>query len=141
MKMPTVTCKPHTVQLDANGLVNISPNDVFDNGDDNCGTVNPVSVAPNSFPCNDLGENLVILTANDGNGNTNTCEATVTVEDNTMPSVTCRPHTVQLAANGTASILPNDVFDNGNDNCGTVNLVSVAPNTFSCNNLEGTPLP
>lgn len=46
---------------------------------DNCG--NPVSVSLSNFEfnCKNIGENIVTVTADDGNGGISTCEATVTV--------------------------------------------------------------
>jgi hypothetical protein len=132
---PTVTCKDKTAYLDATGHASITPSDVYASGSDNCGTVNLVSVVPSSFDCSELGANTVTLTVNDGNGNSNTCQATVTVADSTPPSVTCQNKTVYLDAAGQASITPSDVYASGSDNCGTVNLVSVTPNAFTCANL------
>jgi hypothetical protein len=132
---PAVNCKPKTVYLNASGNAGIVPADVYLSGSDNCGTVNLVSVTPNSFTCANLGANSVTLTVNDGHGNVNTCTATVTVTDNTPPTVTCKPKTLYLDTTGNASIVPGDVYLSGSDNCGTVNLVSVVPNSFTCANL------
>ena len=132
---PVLTCQNHTVNLDAMGNATISPSDVYGTGSDNCGTVNLVSVVPNVFTCADLGPNVVTLTVNDGNGNMSTCTATVTVVDNTPPVITCQNHTVNLDAMGNATITPSDVYGTGSDNCGTVNLVSVVPNMFTCADL------
>jgi hypothetical protein len=132
---PTVVCKPFTAYLDNLGAVNLTPNDVFQSGADNCGTVNPASVAPNVLNCSNLGANTVTLTVNDGNNNTATCTASVTVIDNIAPTVVCKPFTAYLDHLGTVNIVSNDVFQSGADNCGTVNLASVLPNTFNCSNL------
>ncbi len=133
--VPSVLCKAYTAVLDGNGSASITPSDVYDSGSDNCGTVNLVGVLPNTFDCGDLGNHTVTLTVNDGNGNSATCTATVTVEDNTVPSVLCKAYTAVLDGNGSASITPSDVYDSGSDNCGTVNLVGVMPNTFGCGDL------
>ena len=132
---PSVTCKNRTANLNANGSKTIQPSFVFQSGSDNCGTVNLASVSPNSFNCTNLGPNTVTLTVNDGHGNTNTCTSTVTLMDNMKPSVTCKNHTVGLNASGSAAIIPENVFQSGSDNCGTVNLISVSPNSFNCNSL------
>ena len=78
---PIVTCRPATVQLDATGMGSLAASDVFDSAgsSDNCGTVTPQSVTPSSFSCSDAGSQSVTLTVSDGNGNTSTCMATVTV--------------------------------------------------------------
>jgi hypothetical protein len=129
---PTVFCKNATVNLNAAGTVSVAPATVFQSGTDNCGTVNPASVAPSSFSCVNLGANTVTLTAADGSGNTATCTATVTIVDNTAPTVTCKNATVNLNAAGTGSLAMAAVFQSGSDNCGTVNQVSVSPNSFTC---------
>ncbi|MEI6411758.1 MAG: HYR domain-containing protein, partial [Bacteroidota bacterium] len=131
---PSVTCKNASVNLNAAGAASITTADVFQSGSDNCGVVNQVSVTPNSFTCANTGANTVTLTVNDGKGNNNTCTATVTVSDVTPPTVVCKNATVNLNAAGTASITTADVFQSGSDNCGTVNQVSVTPNSFTCAN-------
>ncbi len=79
-----------------------------------------VSVVPNTFNCSNIGNNNVVLTVNDGHGNTATCNAVVTVSDNTPPLLTCKNISVNLNGSGSASIVPTDVFQSGSDNCGTV---------------------
>ena len=90
---PTAACRPTTVQLNASGTGSISASDVFDaaNSSDNCGSVNPQSASPSTFSCANLGNNMVTLTVNDGNGNTATCMASVMVEDpdNNCNQVVC----------------------------------------------------
>jgi hypothetical protein len=132
---PTVVCKNTTAYLNVQGTATITAAQVFQSGTDNCGVVNPASVAPNTFDCAKLGANMVTLTVNDGNGNNATCVATVNVADNLAPVVNCKPFTANLNAAGTISILPTNVFQSGTDNCGVVNTQSVSPNTFSCANL------
>ncbi|MDR4469758.1 MAG: right-handed parallel beta-helix repeat-containing protein [Nitrospira sp.] len=132
---PTALCQNATLNIDANGMAGLLATQVNNGSTDNCGTVNLQSVSPNSFTCGNLGPNQVALTVNDGNGNTNTCNATVTVQDITQPNVVCKNHTAALNANGSATITTADAFDNGSDNCGTVNQVSVLPNSFTCSNL------
>jgi hypothetical protein len=82
---PTVVCKPFTAALNAQGIASVATADVYASGSDNCGTINQVSVSPNTFTCNNFGPNNVTLTVNDGNGNTATCQTTVTVDKTTAP--------------------------------------------------------
>ncbi|MFQ5445971.1 MAG: HYR domain-containing protein, partial [Saprospiraceae bacterium] len=135
--LPSVTCKAYTAVLDANGQASITMSDVYDSGSDNCGTVDLVNVTPYSFDCGDVGANTVTLFVNDSHGNFNNCTATVTVADNSIPTVTCKNVTAQLDANGQASIVPADIFDSGDDNCGSANisLVSVSQGSFGCSDL------
>lgn len=92
---PSVICQDVIVYLDGNGTASIVPNDVFQSASDNCGTINQVSVLPNTFDCGNLGDNAVMLAINDGNGNTVDCTATVTVNDNIN---SCAPLPVTLIA-------------------------------------------
>ncbi|MDP3913850.1 MAG: choice-of-anchor D domain-containing protein [Bacteroidota bacterium] len=81
-----------------------------------------------------VGVTTVTITATNLCGNP-ACSFTVSVVDNTPPSVTCKSTTVYLNSAGTASIVPADVYLTGSDNCGTVNMVSVYPSSFTCANL------
>jgi hypothetical protein len=131
---PVVQCKPATVALNASGTGSITPSDVYLSGSDNCGTVNLVSVTPNSFTCANIGANTVTLTVNDGHGNISTCTATVTVQDNVAPTAVCQNVTVQLNAAGTASVTAAQVNNGSSDNC-AIQSMSVSPNTFTCANV------
>ena len=76
---PTVSCQNVTITLSSSGSASIIPEDVYASGTDNCGAVNLVSVTPSTFNTTNIGANTVTLLVNDGNGNTATCQATVTV--------------------------------------------------------------
>ncbi len=137
---PTIVCKNYSASLNASGAASVIMANVFQSGSDNCGTVNPALVVPSTFTCTNIGTNTVVLTANDGNGNTATCSATVTVVDAIAPTVICQHITTNLNAAGTASITPASILLSGTDNCGMVNPVSVIPNTFTCSNLGSNPV-
>jgi len=132
---PTVVCKPYTAPLNAAGAVVVTTGNVFQSGADNCGTVNQVSVTPNTFSCANLGANVVTLTVNDGNGNTATCNATVTVVDLIPPTMICSQVVpAALNAAGTTSVTPAQINNGSFDNC-TIVSFSLSPNTFTCANL------
>ncbi|OWY26051.1 hypothetical protein BVG80_00640, partial [Sphingobacteriales bacterium TSM_CSM] len=132
-QQPSVTCQGYTAVLSGNSA-SITPANVYASGSDNCGTVNLVSVSPNSFTCANVGGNTVTLTVNDGNGNTATCLATVTVVDNTPPSVTCQ--NISLSLSGTSvTVSPAALYASGSDACGSVSLLSASPATLTCANL------
>ncbi|MCK4580376.1 MAG: HYR domain-containing protein, partial [Dehalococcoidia bacterium] len=139
---PTVTC-PGNQTLPVDGSCQATlPNytsmaTVSDNSDQcaNCSgpTVTQLPAPGGSYS----GAGTVIpvtLTATDAFSNSASCTFNATLVDNTPPSVTCKDKTVYLNATGDASITPNDVYSSGSDNCGTVNLVSVTPNAFTCAN-------
>ena len=130
---PSIVCKPFTANLDATGNVSIVPSNVYQSGSDNCGVVNLVSVTASSFNCSKVGNNLVTLVANDGNGNSATCTATVTVKDVTLPVALCKNITANLGITGTVTVAPALVNNGSSDNCSFT--LSLTPNTFTCFNI------
>ena len=100
---PEALCQPITVQLDEEGNVSITPEQIDNGSNDACG-IESLMLDISEFDCSDVGENTVVLTVTDVNGNWSTCEATVTVEDNVPPVVLCADIIVQLDENGQASI-------------------------------------
>lgn len=132
--LPDAICKSATIQLNGSGTATITPADVNNGSTYECGLLS-MTVSPNTVNCSNIGTVIVTLTVTDVNNASDQCTATVTVQDNVPPSVVCKNATVGLNALGTASITPADVYQSGSDNCGTVNLASVSPNTFTCANL------
>ncbi|MCG8327735.1 MAG: FG-GAP-like repeat-containing protein [Chitinophagales bacterium] len=130
---PTPLCKTGTVYLNENGDYTLTETDVFDGGTDNCGSVTYVSSNPAVLTCIDAGNTVSItVTAEDGSGNTATCIANITVEDDTPPVPTCKTATVYLNGDGNYTLTEADVFNGGTDNCGTVSYVSSSPASFTC---------
>ncbi|MCG3150118.1 MAG: hypothetical protein PCFJNLEI_03596 [Verrucomicrobiae bacterium] len=84
---PSITCPGNvvvTAPAGSNSVTGVSLGSP--SASDGCGTVSVSNDAPGSFP---LGDTIVTWTADDGNGNTATCEQTVTVlEGNTPPVAT-----------------------------------------------------
>src|SRR5210317_2648721 len=128
---PVAVAQNITVQLDANGQVSITTADVANGSSDNCAFT--LSLDKTSFDCTNLGSNTVTLTATDGSNNTHSVTATVTVEDNIDPVAVAQNITVQLDANGQASITTADVDNGSSDNC-TFTL-SLDKTSFDCTNL------
>ena len=130
---PTAVCQNLTVYLDGSGNATITAADVDNGSSDNCGTT-ILSINTSSFDCSDIGTNTVTLTVNDGNGNSSTCNSTVTVADSTSPAAVCQNLTVYLDGSGNATITAADVDNGSSDNCGTTNL-SISTSSFNCSNL------
>ncbi|MFM9950942.1 MAG: M12 family metallo-peptidase [Saprospiraceae bacterium] len=83
---PVPVCRTATVTLNATGNYTLLSADVLNLGasSDNCGTVNFVSASPASVSCAQVGQTIpVTVTVNDGNGNTATCTAQITVQQGT----------------------------------------------------------
>ncbi|MGO3719594.1 MAG: beta strand repeat-containing protein, partial [Mesonia hippocampi] len=112
---PTAICKNITVQLDANGQINITASDVDDGSSDLEGNVT-LSIDKTDFDCSNIGDNTVILTVEDSSGATATCQAIVTVKDVTAPA----PDNLTLAdITAECQVLATDVpIPTATDNCG-----------------------
>ena len=132
---PEALCQDITVFLNVNGSKTITPDEVDGGSNDLCG-IGSVELDTTRFDCDDLGENTVVLTVTDNNGNVATCEATVTVRDTRDPTITCPADTVRVAnsgcvwvpeSGGGASTLGTPSAD---DNCPGVELSNNAPPTF-----------
>lgn len=121
------------VVLDENGATNITEEDIDDGSIDGCGPIT-LSIDDSTFECTDIGENVVTLTVTDINGNSSTCQTTVTVVDNTWPVASCQDISVFLDANGLATISADDVDNGSFDNCADLTM-SIDVWEFSCADL------
>jgi large repetitive protein len=138
---PTAICQDITVQLDANGEVVITAADIDNGSNDNCGAVTLTidgGANDQTFDCTSVGTQTVTLTVTDANGNSSTCDAQVTIEDNVAPTAICQDITVQLDANGEVVITAADIDNGSNDNCGAVTLTingGANDQTFDCTSV------
>ncbi|MCB0524885.1 MAG: T9SS type A sorting domain-containing protein [Lewinellaceae bacterium] len=130
---PTALCQNLTVQLDASGSGSTSANDVDNGSNDACG-INMLSLNTSIFDCSDVGANIVTLTASDVNGNSASCTATVTVEDNVQPTAICNNATIQLNSSGMVTIGASVVNNGSNDACGIAGL-SLSQSSFTCTDV------
>ncbi len=131
---PVAVCRNITVQLGLSGTAVIDITDIDNGSHDPDGSIVTRSVFPNTFNCSQLGQNTVVLTVTDDEGLSSTCEAIVTVEDNTPPVINVKPFTLVLGSGGSASLSASDIDNGSYDNCGTVSL-SVSPSFFTCSDL------
>ena len=133
---PTFVC-PDNPNVDLNATCQlIVPNLIAElTGSDNCGTVtftqSPLPGA--SLASSHNQTHHVLITANDGNGNTRTCTVVLTGKDVTKPTFIC-PYNQNVNLNGTCQlVVPNLIAGlTGSDNCGTV--------TFTQSPLAGASL-
>ncbi|NER15857.1 T9SS type B sorting domain-containing protein [Spongiivirga citrea] len=125
-------CQDITVQLDANGVGTIQAIDIDNGSGSGCDSVT-LSVDQDTFTCADLGANTVTLTVNDGT-TTDSCTATVTIEDNVAPIAIAQDITIQLDGNGQASISAADINNNSTDNC-AIGTFNIDVSSFNCSNL------
>ncbi|TPD69839.1 lectin-like domain-containing protein [Flavobacterium microcysteis] len=130
---PTVLTQNITVQLDANGQVTITPAQINNASTDNC-TIATYVLDITSFDCTNVGTNTVTLTVTDVNGNTASNTAVVTVEDTLAPIVLTQNITVELDANGQATITPAQINNASTDNC-AIATYTLDITSFSCANV------
>ncbi|HOK37747.1 MAG TPA: HYR domain-containing protein [Bacteroidales bacterium] len=132
-QLPDITCPAPVVEY-------TDPDECFVSGvvlgspvvDDNCGILSVTNNAPTTFP---VGNTIVTWTVTDMNGNTATCEQTVTVIDNQLPDITCPAPVVAYTD-------PDECFASGivlgspvvDDNCGILSVTNNAPTTFPVGN-------
>ncbi|MEN0004493.1 MAG: hypothetical protein AAF798_10125 [Bacteroidota bacterium] len=142
---PQPVCNAVTVALDESGSYTFSAIDMLVGGTDNCGTVNFVSASPASASCSDIGTPLTVsVTVNDGNGNMASCDATVTVVDDTPPFIDCVGKLVTLNAQGEGTLQASELNDNNGstDACSDVTFSFdeaglETTRTFTCDDLGG----
>lgn len=116
---PVAVCQNITAQLDANGNVTIAENAVDNGSFDPCEKVT-FDTDKTSFSCVDLGPNQVVLTVTDFLGNSSTCTAQVTVEDQIPPTLQLRNHCVFLTEKGKWTLNNSDIAQitaGSTDNC------------------------
>ncbi|MGE5355239.1 MAG: SdrD B-like domain-containing protein [Deltaproteobacteria bacterium] len=130
-------CNPnnYTIALDANGQAEVTGANVASGSTDNCG-ISSITVVPNTFGCDDLGPNPVVITVRDIYNNSSTCNAIVTVIDTLTHLCNSRNATLILNSNGTGILNPIDVYA-GSGGCGGSSNVTlqVIPNTFDCQDI------
>ncbi len=128
---PMAVCEDITIELDATGVATITAADVDGGSTDNCGVITDISIDVDTFDCSDLGDNPVVLSVTDDNGNTGTCTAIVTVIDVTAPDAVCMDITVELDAAGMVTIGATQVDGGSTDACG-IDTYAIDIDTFTC---------
>ena len=135
---PVVACQNITVELDPiTGIATIAGTAIDNGSTDACGIAN-YTLDVDTFDCSDIGENTVVLTVTDVNGNSASCTAIVTVEDNTSPTLVCQDFTIAIGPDGTATLNPSDVIATNDDACG-IFTTAVDITEFTCADI-GTPI-
>lgn len=133
---PMAICQNVTIQLDANGQASTTAGEIDDNSSDACG-IQSLTITQSDYDCSEIGSNIVTMTVTDVNGNSNTCSATVTVEDNIAPSATCQDLTVTFNGETNIDWTIDQIWDEdaSSDNCVDVFAVSQSLSQATCDQL------
>ncbi len=133
---PTIVVFPNiTKELDATGKVSVTITDVNNGTFDDCQLASVVlNQAKIDYTCANLGTNTVKVTATDAENKVSTLDITITVVDKIKPVAVIKNITVQLAADGKATILPSQIENGSTDNC-SVTGYSLDVSSFTCSNL------
>ncbi len=131
---PIALCQPVTVQLNSAGNGSTTASAVNNGSSDACG-IATTTLNNSSFTCANVAvPNTVILTVTDVNGNSSTCSAAVTVQDNIAPIALCQNLTINLGSSGSQTVLASSINNGSNDACG-IATTTLNPNTFTCDDL------
>lgn len=136
---PTLVSRTITVQLGATGQASIAASQLDGGSSDNCSNQLFYSASKTNFTCADLGSNTVSFTITDQNANSTSGTATVIVEDNINPSAQAQNLSVNLDANGQASITAVQANNNSSDNC-SIDSMWVSQEQFTCADLGSNSL-
>lgn len=133
---PSAICQDVTIQLGTEGTASLSPQQVDGGSFDNC-SIQDLSLDQSQFDCSNIGENTVTLYVEDRGDNLRSCQATVTVEDNTGPTAICKDLTINLDENGFIGIDIEQVGAGSYDNCSEIQLGlgSLSQTKFTCEDL------
>ena len=130
-----------TANIDATGNASVTAAQIDNGSADNCAiTSTTISAGQTAFTCADLGSAFTVtLQVMDAAGNSNTCDATVTVADPNShccdaPSAICQPFTAQLGVAGTITISATDVDGGSTAACGLQSL-DLNNTAFTCANI------
>ncbi len=136
---PLCVTQDITVTLDGSNMYTLEASEVDNGSSDVCGDNVSLSVTPNQFDCDDLGDNTVTLTVTDDAGNTSQCTALVTVLDTVPPVALCADPgvvTVTLFNSTFPTPIPVTFVDNGSfDVCGEIASIELDPPTASCDDI------
>ena len=135
---PVAVCNPVVVaELNGAGLVNVLPSAVDAGSYALCEDDLDLTLSQTNFTCEDIGSNLVQLFVA-GSGGLASCNATIEVVDLFAPTISCNDLVVELGADGTLIVNPEEIVPGTSDNCSKTFPI-IGNNIFDCSSI-GTNL-
>ncbi len=123
------------VNLDATGNATITPSDFGLTATDNCTVTPSLSLSRTNFDCTDIGNNVIQLTATDGQNNSTIIDVTVIIAESAPVITNDTFVTIDLDATGNASITLADLNASATDDCGLQSL-TLNRTDFDCSNVR-----
>lgn len=134
-------CQDISITLDSNGTYTLSPSELDNGSSVPCETAT-LSLSQTNLTCADGPEATITLYVSNSLGETESCQAKVTIIDNMPPTALCKDTTIYLDENGTAGITAAELGEGSTDNCqvttfdtGTTSL------SFDCSQLGNHSIP
>ncbi|MEL7121506.1 MAG: T9SS type A sorting domain-containing protein, partial [Bacteroidota bacterium] len=128
---PQITCKSEVITYEISPFESFKRAHAFElieTAEDACGSPSIFDMKfdngsfQTAFSCADQGQQTITISVADRNGNIATCEATVEVIDNTVPSVECKDIEINLEENVSVMVRPEDIDNGSYDNCDEIFL-------------------
>ena len=126
---PTAVCQNITLGLDENGMAVVNA-DTIDGGSSDDEGITSLELNISSFTCENIGDNNVTLTVFDAAGNSDSCEAVISIEDTIPPTIIGQDIIVNLEGNPSVTVTTSEVDNGSFDNC-SIAALSLTPNTFT----------
>jgi hypothetical protein len=130
---PVCDIQSTTLYLDESGQRSFSENDLNVTLSDNCG-IGAISLSKDQLSCMDIGEQQIVLTALDINGNESVCEVPLTVLDTIAPTCNIDSILLYLDEMGQTNLEEELIAGSVSDNCSTP-LIDLPKTQFDCMDL------
>ena len=137
---PVITGCPSNITADAGSGCSAIVNWTEPTATDNCTSTDNLVWIKNHYPGETfpVGTTIVTYTVKDLSNNvSNQCSFTITVTDNSAPTVSTKPATIYLNSSGIATLSVADVDNGSYDNCTpSGNLImTLSKTSFNCSNI------
>ena len=127
---PVISANDDSVYLDINGMVSIDLNIIGASASDSCG-IDSTWLSDTTFNCLNTGINVVMVYAQDVNGNFDSTSIQVKVLDTIAPTIVALNDTLYLDATGTATTSAISLDIGTSDACG-ISSLSLNDSVFVC---------
>ncbi|MBL0315845.1 MAG: HYR domain-containing protein [Flavobacteriales bacterium] len=134
VQLPTITCPADvTTTINQSNCTAINVDLGSPATDDNCGVASVTNNAPSVFP---VGSTTVTWTVTDIHGNSSTCDQTVTVLDNVLPSIIC-PSDLNVTTDAASCVATVDLGTPVTGfSCAPLDVINDAPAQFPLGTTE-----